>query len=67
VPFAGRGQIETLRAHVDEKPADLPPGVPRVAREIVDRCLRKRPDDRYATAGDFARATRVALAELTGT
>ncbi|HEX8959014.1 MAG TPA: protein kinase [Solirubrobacterales bacterium] len=67
VPFAGKRQIETLRAHLEEQPADLPAAVPPAARAIVQRALRKRPEERYATAGDFARAIRLALGELAAT
>ena len=56
VPFAGRDPIDTLRAQVEEAcpplPTDIPPGV----RDLVDRALRKRPADRFPSAGAMAGA-----------
>jgi eukaryotic-like serine/threonine-protein kinase len=56
VPFAGRAPVETLRAHCDERIPALPDTVPPGLRSVVERALRKRPDERFATAADMAAA-----------
>jgi CRP-like cAMP-binding protein len=64
VPFAGRDPLETLRAHVEEPPPPLPFEVPPTARAIVERALRKDPDERYRSAPELAKALDAALGEL---
>jgi CRP-like cAMP-binding protein len=63
VPFAGRDPLETLRAQVEEVPPPLPVNVPSNVRAIVERCLQKRPADRFASATDLTRAIDAALSE----
>jgi serine/threonine protein kinase len=63
-PFAGRDPLATLRAHVEEPPPPLPPGVPASARAIVERALEKLPDDRFPSARALAEAIVVARAAL---
>jgi eukaryotic-like serine/threonine-protein kinase len=48
--FRGTTKIEVLSAvlHVDpQRPGKVNPDVPRVLDDIVTRCLRKNPDDRF--------------------
>jgi eukaryotic-like serine/threonine-protein kinase len=56
-PFDGGSPVETMAEilHNDHRPlddlvADLPPGL----SEIVDRCLAKDPEERFASARDLA-------------
>ena len=63
VPFAGRDPLQTLQAHVDAAPPPLPDDVPPVARAIVERCLRKRAAERYASAGELVHTLAATLAE----
>src|SRR5262249_33984897 len=57
-PFRGTTAAELARAHVHDDPrrGALPDGVDVAVR----RALAKRPDDRYATALELARAIRAA-------
>ena len=65
----GETPVELMRAHVFGEPVPFaesdPSGeVPEVVREIVFKALRKRREDRYQTAGEFAREIDAALASL---
>ena len=54
-PFARDSEFATLRAHLEEEPPA--PGVsPGVDAAVRRAWLAKRPEDRYATAGEFADA-----------
>ena len=61
---------ETLSAIIRDEPAPLAqvnPAVPAPVRWIVERCLAKRPEDRYAITRDLARdvaSAREHLSEL---
>ncbi len=55
-PFAGPSQVETLAKILESRPeapsgkrADVPPELER----IIDKCLRKDPNDRYQSAADL--------------
>ena len=63
VPFAGREPLEMLRAHVEELPPPLPPTVPAPVRALVERALRKRPEDRFASAERLGNALDEALGQ----
>jgi serine/threonine protein kinase/Flp pilus assembly protein TadD len=55
-PFRKGTPVETLSALLTEDPAPLssPSGtVPGAAERIVARCLKKRPEDRFASAADL--------------
>jgi hypothetical protein len=60
VPFAGTSIAELALAHLQTPPPPLPPGTPPELAEIVGRALAKDPADRYADAGEMARALAVA-------
>jgi serine/threonine-protein kinase len=61
VPFAGRDPIETFRAHREEVPPPLPPDVPAPIGRLVATALKKRPDDRFASASAMREAIEAAL------
>jgi predicted Ser/Thr protein kinase len=57
-PFQRATAAETLTAIIREDPEDvaqLNPRAPAPLRWIVDRCLEKDPDDRFASTTDLAR------------
>ena len=56
--FSGPTAVETLSAIIRDDPTpigQLNPSVPAPIRWIVDRCLAKRPADRYGSTRDLAR------------
>jgi DNA-binding NarL/FixJ family response regulator len=64
VPFIRGNDLERMWAHVHEPPPApssidkrLPPGLD----EVLARALAKRPDERYQSAGELARAARGAV------
>ena len=69
-PFERPTMAETLSAIIRENPppiADVNPAVPPPVRWIVERCLAKAPDERYALTRDLARdlaSARDHLSEL---
>ena len=57
-PFQRATGAETLAAIIREEPEDvarLNPRAPAPLRWIIDRCLEKDPDDRFASTTDLAR------------
>ena len=53
--------VETLAATLDREPesvAALNPAVPAPARWLIERCLSKKPKERYASTEDLARELR---------
>jgi predicted Ser/Thr protein kinase len=61
-PFVRDSEFATLRAHLEDDPPA--PGVSPGVDAAVRRALAKRPEDRYATAGELA-AALTAAAEAT--
>ncbi|MFG1889719.1 serine/threonine-protein kinase [Micromonospora sp. NPDC049051] len=63
LPWQASTTTQMLRAHMYNEPDPMPPvpGLPDEVRELVGRCLAKRPEDRPATA-EVART----LAEAAG-
>jgi serine/threonine protein kinase/Tol biopolymer transport system component len=56
--FSRKTAAETLTAVIREEPepiAELNPRTPPPLRWIIERCLSKEPDDRYASTRDLAR------------
>jgi eukaryotic-like serine/threonine-protein kinase len=51
-PFQGMMDLETLTAIVEHHPPP-PPGPPELVAVCL-KCLRKQPEERYATAGELA-------------
>ena len=58
-PFEAETPVVTALAHLNEDPPPLPGSVPTHLREATMRALAKDPQDRHASAGDFAAAIRV--------
>ena len=62
------GNVAKLYGHLRESPAPLTermPGSPRDLDDVIERALAKQPADRYASAGDLARAAQGALGGVT--
>ena len=63
VPYPREGQEAKLWAHLSEPPPAVSaeaPGVPAALDGVVARALAKRPEERYPSAGDLARAAYTA-------
>jgi tetratricopeptide (TPR) repeat protein len=56
LPFQGSTAFEISSAVLREVPPALPAGVPSGLRSIVERCLQKRPEDRFQNAGQVREA-----------
>jgi len=60
-PFAGRSSAELASAILRDTPPDLGaarPDLPDSLREVISRCLRKDPGDRFPSAREAALALR---------
>lgn len=60
-PFRGCSQAEILSAILRDEPQPITeraPDLPEPVRWIIERCLRKRPEDRYASTFDLAHDLR---------
>src|SRR4051794_5865076 len=58
-PYPRQGDEAKLWAHLTEpapSPSDQVPGLPAGLDAVIQRALAKRPDDRYASAGDLGGA-----------
>ncbi len=63
-PYRANSIGEYANAHLHEpvpRPSAQRPGLPRGFDEVIARGMAKNPEDRYATAGDLARAAHLAL------
>jgi serine/threonine protein kinase, bacterial len=61
-PFGGASSLEVLQRHLSEQPP-RPDGVPDPLWTVIDRCLRKSPDER-PSAVNLARGLRAVAAGL---
>jgi hypothetical protein len=64
VPFPRESDEARLWAHLNAprpKLSERSPGLPAALDPVIERALAKRPEDRYPSAGDLARAARAAL------
>jgi non-specific serine/threonine protein kinase len=64
VPYASRDALTTLWGHLHDDPPQpiaLVPDLPRAFDEVVRCALAKRPEARFASAGELAEAARTAL------
>ena len=50
--------------HLEDEPDPLPDDVPVAVRELISQAMAKHPDDRFASASDFADAALAATAPL---
>jgi serine/threonine-protein kinase len=69
-PFGDRPRMAKAGAHLHERPPslrDVRPEVPAAFEPVVARALAKRPEDRYASAGDLGRAALAAARASGGT
>ena len=58
-PFLGNSAHAVLAGHVADRPEPIRkrhPSVPRELAEAVERCLEKRPDDRFQSAAELSAA-----------
>ncbi len=55
-PFARDSAVETGYAILNDDPPPLPGGVPATLRRLVERCLAKRPEDRFQSAHELVDA-----------
>jgi serine/threonine-protein kinase len=63
-PFEGEGLAAMMYSHVHlppPRPSRLVPDVPVALDAVVERGMAKAPDERFASAGELARAAGVAL------
>lgn len=63
MPFEGRTDFDILSAQVSaepERPSLRNPAIPPALEEVVLRALRKNPDERFASAGEFEQALSAA-------
>ena len=68
--FQKKTAVETLSAIIREDPepiAGVNPTAPAPLRWIVERCLAKEPEDRYASTRDLARDLKQTLDHLSET
>ncbi|MCC6671532.1 MAG: serine/threonine protein kinase [Planctomycetes bacterium] len=55
VPFKGDSEWEVLRKHETEAPR-FPAHLPDSDRRVIERCLAKRPEDRFPSVAELLRA-----------
>ncbi|MGO9708052.1 MAG: serine/threonine protein kinase, partial [Polyangiaceae bacterium] len=70
LPFEAKTAMDYIQAHVTAKPipiAERAPGkeFPQLLWPVIARALAKEPEDRYASAADFATAMQAVLAGAT--
>jgi serine/threonine protein kinase len=68
-PFPEDNLFTLLRAHVEQVPVGvraLRPDVPAAYEAVIARAMAKRPEERFATAGEMAHALAGACAGLGG-
>lgn len=66
LPFSGRNPHQVLKRIMDgdyPNPLRVAPGMGKPLRQIIDRALARRPEDRYQSAADLIRDLRTLLAE----
>jgi len=61
VPFRGDSEWEVLRKHELAAP-EFPPHATATDREIIGRCLAKKPEDRFPAVADLLRALQAPVA-----
>ena len=66
LPFESKSPMEYIQHHVTAKPISLSSRVPgksfpKLLVDVMDRALAKKPEERFATAADFAAAMKAVL------
>jgi streptogramin lyase/predicted Ser/Thr protein kinase len=64
-PFRREQDAAVMYAHLHDPPpsaSTLRRGLPRNVDQVIEKAMAKRPDDRYATAGELSSALRDAVA-----
>ena len=67
VPFERDSDVAKMFAHVSSEPpsaSSLRPELTERVDQVIRRAMAKRPEDRYASAQEFAQAAASALAEV---
>ena len=67
LPFEGTSPQAVLIAHATKQPPrlrDVAPGVPASLASVIDRCLLKHPDERFATGEELADALGKAVTSV---
>jgi predicted Ser/Thr protein kinase len=64
LPFKGATPWTIIQMHATEPPPPLRPGLPPAVYEIVEKCMAKRPEDRYQTPRELADAIQAAIQTL---
>jgi eukaryotic-like serine/threonine-protein kinase len=59
-PFDGDNALQVALRHLDEDPEPLPDDVPYPVRDLISRAMAKHPEDRFASAAEFADAALAA-------
>jgi len=65
LPFSGSHPAEVLLGHLLKAPRlphEVQPGVPPALSQVLVRAMAKRPEDRFASAGELRQALQAALA-----
>ncbi|KAA0080590.1 serine/threonine protein kinase [Mycolicibacterium sp. P9-64] len=63
-PFVGDSLSTVITAHLMKeipRPSVQRPGIPAAFDQVIERGMAKKPEDRYASAGDLAMAATAAL------
>jgi serine/threonine-protein kinase len=63
-PFGGEGIHAIFSAITREKPVEIQdrnPEVPKALSDVIMRCLRKKPEERYTDGSELARALRASV------
>src|SRR6476659_6077291 len=58
LPFDGDTRPDYYRNLINSQARSLPLSFPREVRELTDRCLKKRPTERFASGAELAAAVR---------
>lgn len=61
--FEKKRTMETIAAHIYAEPAPIPEKlqVPQAMRDIVERCLKKQPEERYQTIDELSSALELSV------
>jgi len=64
-PFDGDNALQVALRHLEDDPEPLPETtVPPAVRELISRAMAKHPEDRFASAAEFAEAALAAAGSL---